>query len=72
MNRIIKGAEHGCDLPGGDINSFRLPPLQDGRCHSVVPPIPPYTMILLAQEALEAQRVEQAEYLIEAVYALFD
>jgi hypothetical protein len=29
-------------------------------------------MVLLAEEALEAKRVEQAECLIDAVYALFD
>jgi hypothetical protein len=58
--------------PAAGLGSYCSPlPLGD-RYRWRAPAIPPYTMILLAQEALDAERVEQAEYLIEAVYALYD
>ncbi len=72
MSMFFKGAGDARRLPGDSAGPFRLPLLQGGRCHSPVPAIPPYIMILLAEEALEAQRFDQAEYLIDAVYAFYD
>ncbi len=72
MNTYNMDAEGRGSLPGGSVGSLHLLPLRGDRFQSVASGIPPYTMILLAEEALEAQRVEQAECLIEAVYALYD
>jgi hypothetical protein len=62
MARYIRGSEDGSGLSK----------LWGERSRWVASAIPPYTMVLLAEEALEAKRVEQAECLIEAVYALYD
>jgi len=72
MGRYIRESEDRSNLSGGDIGSYRSLSPRGERYGWVAPAIPPYTMVLLAEEALEAQRVEQAECLIEAVFALYD
>src|SRR3569833_677592 len=72
MNRFFKSAESNSSLPGGGIGPFRLPPQQKGNRQTKEPTNPPNTKNQLAEEALQAQRFDQAECLIEAVYALYD
>ncbi len=67
-----KCSHGGSRLPGG-AGSYQLQSLRGDHFRlGVAPAIPPYTMILLAEEALEAERFDEAARLIEAVYSLYD
>jgi hypothetical protein len=72
MVRHFEESEGRSGLMRGDVRSYRSLLHRGHQYQWEVPAIPPYTMILLAEEALEADRVEQAECLIEAVYALYE
>jgi hypothetical protein len=72
MAGFQRKSEDRSGLWASGIEPFRSLLPRGDRQRRAVPAIPPYTMILLAEEALEAERVEQAECLIEAVYALYD
>ncbi len=72
MARYIKDSEDRSRLPRGGVGSYRALLPRGDRYPWATSAVPPYTMVLLAEEALGANRVEQAECLIEAVYALYD